>query len=191
MAKEARFVEALVIVDVQTAFVSGGSAVPAALPLLGHVRSLLARARVSGSLIVHLQNDGATGAIDEPDSPGWQLHLPVEIGADEVVIRKTTDDGFHETRLASLLATRGVCRLAICGVMSEMCVSATARTALSLEYAVVMPHDAHATYDIPAAPGISDVVPAEMVSRVAEWALGDQVDVTARSTDVEFAAPPR
>jgi streptothricin hydrolase len=39
--------------------------------------------------------------------------------------------------------------------MSEMCVSATARSALQRGIAVVLAHDAHATYDIPAMPGIA------------------------------------
>ncbi|SCK59861.1 Amidases related to nicotinamidase [Streptomyces sp. SceaMP-e96] len=43
----------------------------------------------------------------------------------------------------------------LCGVLSEMCVSATARTALARDFRVVLPHDARATYDIPTAPGIS------------------------------------
>ncbi len=73
--------------------------------------------------------------------------------------------------------------------MSEMCVLATARRALELGYRVVLPHDAHATYDIPAAPDISDVVPAAMASRVAEWALGDGVEIVARAGNVSFATP--
>jgi nicotinamidase-related amidase len=182
-------VEALLVVDVQTAFISGDRAVPAAALLLEQVRSLMARARTVGALIVHLQNDGPVGAVDEPGKPGWRLYLPVEEGNREVVIRKTTDDGFNETDLAALLTARGVCSLAICGVMSEMCVSATARTALSLGFKVVMPHNAHGTYDIPAAPGICDMVPAAMVSRVAEWALGDAIDVVSSAGDVDFVAP--
>lgn len=82
----------------------------------------------------------------------------------------------------------GVRALAVCGVMSEMCVLATARRALELDYRVVLPHDAHATYDIPAAPDISDVVPAAMASRVAEWALGDEVEIVARAAHVDFTA---
>jgi hypothetical protein len=39
--------------------------------------------------------------------------------------------------------------------MSEMCVSATARSALQRGIVVVLAHDAHATYDIPAMPGIA------------------------------------
>ena len=128
---------------------------------------------------------------DEPGTHGWELCLPVEDSADETVIHKATDDGFQQTGLAELLAARGVRSVAICGVMSEMRVSATARTALTLGLKVVLPHNAHATYDIPAAPGISAMVPAGMVSRVAEWALGDEVNVVADAADVDFLAPTK
>jgi streptothricin hydrolase len=105
------------------------------------------------------------------------------------VIRKEADDGFHRTNLASLLTKHGIRHVAICGVMSEMCVSATARSALNLGYHVVLPHDGHATYDIPAVDGLADAVPYAMASRVAEWALGDQVDIIARAADIRFEAP--
>jgi nicotinamidase-related amidase len=186
---EIRLAEALVVVDVQVAFVSGAGAVPAAEPLAEAIVGLVTRARAVGAVVIHLQNDGPAGAVDEPGTPGWELYLPVHEGADEVVIRKTGDDGFDGTDLGGLLHRRGVRRLAICGVMSEMCVSATARAALQLGFGVVLPHDAHATYDIPAAPDISDVVPAAVASRVAEWALGDGIDIVARAAAVDFVAP--
>jgi streptothricin hydrolase len=74
----------------------------------------------------------------------------------------------------------------VCGVMSEMCVSATTRSALNEGYHVVLPHDAHATYDIPAVEGLADAVPHAMVSRAAEWALGDQTDITTHASDIRF-----
>ncbi|HEV7899830.1 MAG TPA: isochorismatase family protein [Planosporangium sp.] len=181
-------VGALIVVDAQAAFVAGEGAVPAAEPLLEEIMSLVARARAGRAVVVYLQNDGPVRAVDEPGKPGWQLHLPVREGRDEVVIRKVADDGFDNTDLAGLLTGRGVRRLAICGVMSEMCVSATVRTALNFGFGVVMPHDAHATYDIPAAPDISDVV-AAAVSWVAEWALGDQIEVVPHASGVNFVAP--
>jgi nicotinamidase-related amidase len=105
------------------------------------------------------------------------------------VVRKADDDGFDGTPLGDLLTGAGVRSLAVCGVLSEMCVSATARTALEHGYRVVLPHDGHATYDIPAAPGISERVPAAMSSRAAEWALGDGVEILPRAADVTFTAP--
>ena len=177
-------VDALILVDIQVGFVTGPGAVPSAGPLLEVLADLAARARAAGALVVQLQNDGAAGTPDEPGTPSWELYLPV--GPDDVVLRKTTDDGFAGTDLGDLLTRRGARRLVVGGVMSEMCVSATARTALHRGHGVVLPHDAHATYDIPAATGISGVVPAAHVSRVAEWALGDEVEVVPRAAEVHF-----
>jgi len=179
--------DALVIVDVQTAFVSGPNAVPAAATLVPAISGLLSRARAAGALIIHLQNDGPAGAPDEPGTPGWQLFLPVFDGPLESVIRKTEDDGFDGTNLGTLLTEHGAHRLAICGVASEMCVSATARTALHRGFKVLLPHDAHGTYDIPDTPGISPLIPASHVSRVAEWALGDELILAPHATDIAFA----
>ncbi|MFF2010299.1 cysteine hydrolase family protein [Streptomyces sp. NPDC058195] len=182
-------VHALIVVDVQADAVEGARAVPDAARLLDRTADLIARAREGGALVVHVQNDGRPGAGDEPGTPGWALHHAVEESATETVIRKTRDDSFHRTPLRGLLTDAGVSALAVCGVMSEMCVQATARTALELGYRVVMPHDAHATHDIPAAPGISDVIVAAAVSRVAEWALGSDLEVVPGAADVSFTAP--
>ncbi|MER6052115.1 isochorismatase family protein [Streptomyces sp. NPDC001793] len=189
-ARPIRPVQALLVVDLQSAFVAGEEAVPDAERVLDRARDLLGRARAAGALVVHLQNDGPPGSVDAPHTPGWELHLPVECGPREHVVRKTEDDGFADTRLGALLTGAGATELAVCGVLSEMCVAATARTALALGHRVVLPHDAHATYDIPAAPGISGVVPAAMSSRAAEWALGDEVEIVPHAVAVPFASLP-
>ncbi|WNI22474.1 isochorismatase family protein [Streptomyces sp. ITFR-16] len=181
--------QALLVVDVQKAGVTGDRAVPGAAVLLERTADLLARARAAGALVVHLQNDGEPGADDAPHTPGWALHLPVQAGPAECVIRKTWDDGFQETALGEVLTEAGVGPLAVCGLMSEMCVQATARTALARGHRVVLPYDAHATHDVPAAPGISEAVPAAVVSRVAAWAISADADVTTAAVDVVFEAP--
>ncbi|MDJ1131738.1 cysteine hydrolase family protein [Streptomyces iconiensis] len=181
-------VHALLVVDMQTAFVTGKDAVPDAERVVARTRELLAAARASGALVVYLQNDGEPGTPDEPHTLGWELHMEPEPG--EPVLRKTVDDGFEETDLKERLDAHGVEALAVCGVLSEMCVSATTRTALDLGYRVVLPHDAHATYDVPAAENISEVVPAAMASRAAEWALGDEVEIIAYARDARFTSRP-
>ncbi|MET7281616.1 isochorismatase family protein [Kribbella sp. NPDC005582] len=181
-------VDALILVDLQTAFVSGPNAVPAAAVLLDRVTDLLDRARAANAVVVHLQNDGPPGADDEAGTPGWELYLPTKPGPREHVIRKPRDDGFDATTLGPVLVSAGVRSLAICGVMSEMCVHATARTALARGYRVVLPHDAHATYDAPAVPGVSESIPAHTVSRIAAWSLGDQPDITHPAATVTFTS---
>ena len=179
-------VEALLLIDLQ---VGSLAAVPDAECLVDRTAVLLAAARASGAVVVHVQNDGAAGMADEPGTPGWELHLPV--GTGESVIRKPRDNAFDSTDLADLLTARGVRSVVVCGLMSEMCVSATARAASSLGYRVVLPHDAHATTNIPATPGLSDLIPAATVSRVAEWALSDQIELVRDSRSVPFTSPPR
>ena len=179
-------VDALVLVDLQTAFVSGPDAVPGAAALLDRTSDLLDRARAADAVVVHLQNDGPPGADDEPGTPGWELYLPLKPGPREHVIRKARDDGFDATPLGEILVSAGVRSLAICGVMSEMCVHATAKAALARGYRVVLPYDAHATYDVPAVPGVADKIPAHIVSRVAAWSLGDQPENTTPASAVTF-----
>lgn len=179
-------VQALLIIDIQKAFVTGTEAAPASAPLLVNLGELLDRARQAGALVVHLQNDGPPGALDEPGAEGWELYFPVAESEREVAVRKLKDDGFDGTALGDILRQQGVERVCVVGVMSEMCVLATARTALDRGLGVVMPHDGHATFNIPPAPGATEGVPAAMASRVAEWALGDEVEIVAYTTDVSF-----
>jgi nicotinamidase-related amidase len=176
----------LVLVDLQAAFVSGPDAVPGATGLLDRATDLLDRARTAGAVVVHLQNDGPPGADDEPETPGWELYLPTKPGPREHVVRKPRDDGFDATPLGEILVSAGVRALAICGVMSEMCVHATAKTALARGYRVVLPFDAHGTYDVPAVEGVADQIPAHIVSRVAAWSLGDQAENTVSAASVAF-----
>jgi streptothricin hydrolase len=167
-------VQALVVIDMQRGLLAGPQAVVGAAALTDRGEELIHRASAAGVLVVQLQNDGAAGQVDEPGKPGWSLAL-----AGGTVLRKTTDDGFGDTPLGALLAERGVHRVAVCGVLSEMCVSATARSALALGLGVVLPHDGHATYDL-------DDIPAATVARVAEHALGDRVELLASTADVAF-----
>jgi len=176
--------ECLIIVDVQRGFLEGANAIPDAGRLLDRVSQLLMEARRAGALVVHLQNDGAVGAVDEPGTPGWELCLaPNDAGQDEVIIGKSSDDGFVGTGLGELLDGRGVRRVVIAGLLSEMCVSATARAALALGLSVVVPRDAHGTYDL-------DEIPAAVVARVAEHALGDLLELVD-SAEVGFVAPQK
>jgi nicotinamidase-related amidase len=161
---------ALVLVDAQQGLLDGEAAVPDAAVVIGRLVKVLAAARFAGTHIIHLQNDGAPGSLDEPETPGWLIHPKLAPEPGELVLRKARDDGFDGTELEDVLARKGVTRIAVAGLLSEMCVSATVRGALSRGLQVVLVHDAHATYNL-------DDIPSSIVSRVAEHALGDEVEL--------------
>ncbi|MCU9531607.1 isochorismatase family protein [Pseudomonas mosselii] len=177
--------EALLLVDVQCAFMEGADAVPGHLALQASIARLLARARQAGVPVIFLQNDGAPDTPDAPHTAGWQLYFSA--GRGEYVLFKTEDDGFVETGLQALLHELGVQCLALCGLLSEMCLAATARAALQRGFEVLLAHDAHATYDVPPGPGGSPGVSAALAARAAEWSLGDEVVVLPDVEAVAFA----
>jgi streptothricin hydrolase len=176
-------VGALLVVDAQVDVLGDPNPVPAADAVIARLRALLSAARTAGALIVHLQNDGPPGAPDEPGTPGWEIHPDVAPARGERVVRKTTDDGFAGTALGAFLEEAGVRRVAVAGLLSEMCVSATVRGALARGLGVVLVRDAHATYPV-------EEIPAEVVSRVAAHALGDGIEQVS-AADVRFVARPR
>jgi len=178
---------ALIVIDVQRAFVIGADAVPGHQALMGAVGVLLERARAAGAPVIFLQNDGPEGAPDQPGTDGWALALDVRPGG--IVLRKEKDDGFDGTALETLLRERSVEAIALCGVLSEMCVAATARAALDRGFTVLLPHDAHATYDVPPGPGGSPGVPAALAARAAEWSLGDEIVIPGAAYEVVFGQP--
>jgi nicotinamidase-related amidase len=174
-------VGALLIIDAQQGVLDGAAAVPQAGAVLSRLGALLAAARSAGALVVHGQHDGAPGTLDEPGTAGWLIHPSVAPAPGEGLLRKTQDDAFDGTPLEALLARRRITRLAVAGLLSEMCVSATVRGALARGLGVVLVRDAHATYDL-------DDIPAAVVARVAEHALGDEVELVDAAA-VTFSRP--
>jgi streptothricin hydrolase len=171
-------VSALVIIDAQQGLLDGKAAIPNARVVVDRIAVLLTAARSAGALIVYLQNDGAPGTIDEPKTTGWFIHPRLTPEPDEMVLRKTGDDGFEGTELEKILAHKHVTRIAVAGLLSEMCVSATVLSAFKKGIEVVLVHDAHGTYNF-------DGIPSSIVSRVAEHALGDQIEL-AQAAEVVF-----
>jgi streptothricin hydrolase len=175
--------QALLVVDVQLGWMEGRHSVNGAEELRATLGGALEAARRASALVVFLQDVGDRDASVPQGSPGRELALAP--GPGEFVIPKEDDDGFVGTDLESLLRTAGVTSVVVTGIQSEMCVAATVRGALEGGFDVVLPRGAHATRDVPAdgrAPG----VPAALVSRVAEWSLGDELIVVDRIADVVF-----
>lgn len=80
-------VDALIVVDVQKAFVSGPEAVRGHDRLLAMVGLLLEEARAARAPVVFLQNDGAPGTVDEPFRPEWSLGDEIRIRASARQVR--------------------------------------------------------------------------------------------------------
>lgn len=165
---------ALVVVDMQRAFVEAGQAleVPAARDVVPRIQELLAIFREKGLPIVFTEftySPAAPLLVGElhpehrPAVPG----APTGFGfpssscllgednrrvvselaprADELVVSKHYYDGFNGTVLDGALRARGVTTLAVTGTMTDICVLATVIGGFNREYRLVVVEDAVAT----------------------------------------------
>ena len=137
---------ALLVIDVQVCNFEGSAPVYKGSELLSTIGAVVARARNAGVLVVYIQHCGSEGAIDEPDTPGWEIHPAMTISKGDVIVHKQHPDAFQDTDLQSELELRRIKKVIITGIQTEYCVDTTCRRAYSLRYQVVLVKDAHGTW---------------------------------------------
>lgn len=139
---------AIVVIDVQVGMFAGDDPVYQGDALLVTMGNLLEKARRSDIPIIYIQHGSSReGHPLEEGTPGWHIHPALAPRADDVVVRKRMPDAFYETTLHEELAARGIQKLVLTGIQTELCVDTTCRRACSLNYAVTLVADAHSTWD--------------------------------------------
>jgi nicotinamidase-related amidase len=141
----------LLVIDLQKDYFPGG-----AYPLVGSVeavgvaRTVLDRVRAEGVPVVHMQHvwDAPDAAFMRPGTPGIEIHPLAQPVDGETLIQKEHPNSFLGTGLADRLAELGTDRLVVLGMMTSMCVDASVRAALDLEFPVVVVADACAAPDL-------------------------------------------
>lgn len=171
---------ALILVDMQRDFIEpdglfGRMGID--LSMYGHsrprLRKLLAAARSSGVLVMHVQNTalpdrlsdapsqirfnlrmhaGARGGADPlrytiPGTVGHEFVADLAPEGNELVVRKYRSSAFWGTNLDLLLRSNGVETVVVTGGTTEGCVESTARDAMFSNYYVVVARDCVASDD--------------------------------------------
>jgi nicotinamidase-related amidase len=146
--------------------------------ILETIAALLARARGQESMIIYLRNDGGPGEPDERGTHGWEIHPAVALTVNEVMIDKTSVDGFENTTLNEELERRGIEKLVIVGMQTELCVFVTARKAAQLGYEVIVVEEGHTTFDF------EEMTASEAIDKYN--AKLEAVAIVMKATDIEF-----
>jgi len=142
---------ALLIIDIQKDYFEGGK-YPLVNPLEAAKNAyiLLQCFREHDGQHVHIQHislsPDATFFI-KGDS-GSDIHDSVAHFEEEPIVYKHYPNAFRETNLLVMLKEWGVERVVICGMMTHMCVDATARAAADFGFQVIIAEDACATRDL-------------------------------------------
>ncbi len=169
---------ALVIIDMQCEYQEGPVAVTNVEAAISSAQKLLEKARIAGCPIYHIAHKGQAGSLFDRDARRGQIVDALSPLENENVIEKGLPNAFANTELHDLLTASGRKELIICGFMTHMCVSSTARAALDLGYRVTIDADGCATRDLP--DGRGGVVPAQTLNDVALVGLSDRFAIIAR-----------
>lgn len=142
---------ALLVIDIQNDyFPSGKNPVVNPLEAAQNAYRLLQCFRELNGYHVHIQHislkPDATFFI-KGDS-GSDIHDSVAHFEGEPIIYKHYPNAFRETNLLEMLREWEIERVVICGMMTHMCVDATARAAADLGFQVMVAEDACATRDL-------------------------------------------
>ncbi|CAJ1360205.1 unnamed protein product [Effrenium voratum] len=148
---------ALVLIDMQTDFLEPTGRVGQHYKDLTSVRSgmagcqrLLAACRAAGLTIAHSRShrygSKVLGDLVGTDDEGYELHPLLRAQPGEIVVDKWTYGAFASTFLERELRKKGVKRILLCGVLTNVCVFATASQAVDRFISVCLVEDACAAF---------------------------------------------
>jgi nicotinamidase-related amidase len=184
---------ALLVIDFQREYFDGGKLpIPDGPAALARTRQLIALADEHQMPVFHVQHLGpAGGPLFARDGEHVAFHPDMQPALHHTIVQKTTASSFASTDLNQQLQANGIKTLIICGLMTHMCVSSTARDARPLGYQILIAGDACATRDIAAWDG--GVLRHQDLHRAALTALTDgfaDVLPTARIVALPAASTP-
>ncbi|MBN2804083.1 MAG: cysteine hydrolase [Deltaproteobacteria bacterium] len=157
--KKSRFVInpkecALIVVDMNNYFTSPESShyLPAAKSVVSRLQDVLKKWRTLGGTVVFTRHEhtgsGDLGMFEKffndfikagtKDAEINPLLLPLK---DEKIIVKNSYDAFYNTSLDEYLKTAGITQVIVTGVLTQMCVETTARSAFCRGFEVFVPVD--------------------------------------------------
>lgn len=137
---------ALLVIDVQRGLFDPEPRPYEAVAVVQRINDLARSARSAGSPVVFIQHERDGTALTHR-TEGWQLVSDLEVGPQDLFIRKRTPDSFLRTSLQEVLASHGIQRVVVAGYACEFCVDTTSRRAAALGFEVVLASDAHTTHD--------------------------------------------
>jgi nicotinamidase-related amidase len=143
--------KALVLIDIQNEYFPGGKlelVEPEAAA--ARARAALEAARAAGVEVIHVrhENPDPAAARFRAGTQAVAIHTSVSPLPGELVVVKSKVDSFAGTGLEAFLREKGIGEIAVCGMMTHMCVDAFLRAATARDYPCVLLVDATATRDL-------------------------------------------
>jgi nicotinamidase-related amidase len=172
----------VIVIDAQREYLDGALPLDGISASLANIDLLLRHTRDRGGHVVHVVHQGRPGGAFDPER-GGRIIDQIEVAPGEAVVSKTLPNSFAGTELRELIAEQGDPPIVLCGFMTHMCVSASARAALDLGLSATVAGDACATRPLPSAT-TGDVLAAATIHEAALAELADRFAVVTSTAEL-------
>ena len=140
---------AVIAIDFQNEYFTGKMPIPDGMAALKQSKRLIAWADANKMPVFHAQHLAPSDSpIFADGSKSFEIHADIRPAAHHTVLKKPTPSAFAGTELQDKLQAGGIKTLIITGLMTHMCVSATAFDAAPRGYNSLIVSDACATRDL-------------------------------------------
>lgn len=113
------------------------------------INSLSEKFRKNGELVIFIQHNGSKHRFCKPHTKEWEMLDSLHIAEEDIIVSKTANDAFYNSKLHQILQEKSVDELIITGCATDFCIDSTVKTAVVNEYKVTVISDAHTTGDRP------------------------------------------
>ena len=135
----------LLIVDVQNAIADNK---PYLFDkVLANIKTLLEHFRNKKLPLIFIQHDAGPCSELEVSTHGWQIVKTIAPLQGERVIAKRFNSAFRDTSLEKELHDKGIKKLIIVGLQTELCIDTTIRVAFEKGFEVIIPELTNTTVD--------------------------------------------
>ncbi len=139
--------KALLIIDMQKGSFTPDQVRWDAGGVVMRINAVADQFRKSGDLVIFVQHDGSRFGEFIPKNEDWEILDDLKISTSDLIVAKTANDSFYESKLDQILKEEGIDELWISGCATDYCVEATIQSALAKDYNVKVLRDCHTTKD--------------------------------------------
>lgn len=144
----------LIIIDVQKAWLDLFPGKWSSSDAVSNISKLLEKWRSRGWAVIHVRHDSLKAkSILKEGNPGFDFQDEVEPVSSERVITKHVNSAFIGTDLEGIIRKEGYSSVVICGLVTDHCVSTTARMSGNLGFKTIVLSDGCAAYAKPGPDG--------------------------------------
>ncbi|MFT7131018.1 MAG: nicotinamidase-related amidase [Gammaproteobacteria bacterium] len=136
--------------------------------VISRINRLAEHVRKNGGQVIFIQHDGTKEEGLFPSTPGWEILSTMTRYDADIVIRKTTNDGFYNTHLQDYMVEKDTDTVFVVGWATDFCVDTTIRSAISHGYKITVIADAHTLSDRPH-------LPAQKIIEHHNWVWGNMI----------------